>query len=81
MLKSPIEFNLWRAPLANEFDSWDAYRVNGGYAEGYGNQVALPSPLIPPLEGVRGVFMRTSVGTMRSCCTPLEYHSVATWLP
>ncbi len=40
MLKSPIEFNLWRAPLANEFDSWDAYRVNGGYAEGYGNQVA-----------------------------------------
>ena len=28
------------APLANEFDSWDAFRVNGGYAEGFGNQVA-----------------------------------------
>ncbi len=40
VLKSPLEFNLWRAPLANEFDSWDAYRVNGGYAEGYGNQIA-----------------------------------------
>ena len=40
VLKSPIEFNLWRAPIANEFDSWDAFRVNGGYAEGYGNQVA-----------------------------------------
>ena len=40
VLKSPITFNLWRAPLANEFDSWDAFRVNGGYAEGYGNQVA-----------------------------------------
>jgi len=40
VLRSPVEFNLWRAPLANEFDSWDAFRVNGGYAEGYGNQVA-----------------------------------------
>ncbi len=40
VLKSPVEFNLWRAPIANEFDSWDAFRVNGGYAEGYGNQVA-----------------------------------------
>ena len=40
MLKSPLTFNLWRAPLANEFDSWDAFRVNGGYAEGYGNMVS-----------------------------------------
>ena len=40
VLKAPIEFNLWRAPLANEFDSWDAFRVNGGYAEGYGNMVS-----------------------------------------
>ena len=40
VLKAPIEFNLWRAPIANEFDSWDAFRVNGGYADGYGNQVA-----------------------------------------
>lgn len=40
VLKAPVSFNLWRAPIANEFDSWDAYRVNGGYAEGYGNQIA-----------------------------------------
>ena len=40
VLKAPVTFNLWRAPIANEFDSWDAFRVNGGYAEGYGNQVA-----------------------------------------
>ena len=40
MLKSPVTFNLWRAPIANEFDSWDAYRVNGGYVEGYGNMVS-----------------------------------------
>ena len=40
VLKEPISFNLWRAPIANEFDSWDAFRVNGGYADGYGNQVA-----------------------------------------
>ena len=40
VLKAPMEFNLWRAPLANEFDSWDAFRVNGGYAEGYGNMVS-----------------------------------------
>ena len=40
VLKEPLAFNLWRAPIANEFDSWDAFRVNGGYAEGYGNQVA-----------------------------------------
>ena len=40
VLKSPVTFNLWRAPLANEFDSWDAFRVNGGYAEGYGGMVS-----------------------------------------
>ena len=40
VLKSPITFNLWRAPLANEFDSWDAFRVSGGYAEGFGNMVS-----------------------------------------
>ncbi len=39
VLKEPMTFNLWRAPLANEFDSWDAFRVNGGYAEGYGGMV------------------------------------------
>ena len=40
VLKAPLTFNLWRAPLANEFDSWDAFRVNGGYAEGWGNMVS-----------------------------------------
>ena len=40
VLKEPLSFNLWRAPIANEFDSWDAFRVNGGYAEGWGNMVA-----------------------------------------
>ncbi len=40
VLKEPISFNLWRAPIANEFDSWDAFRVNGGYVEGYGNMVS-----------------------------------------
>ncbi|MBR7017375.1 MAG: DUF4981 domain-containing protein [Prevotella sp.] len=40
LLKEPVTFNLWRAPLANEFDSWDAFRVDGGYAEGWGNMVS-----------------------------------------
>ena len=40
VLKEPVSFNLWRAPIANEFDSWDAFRVNGGYVEGYGNMVS-----------------------------------------
>ena len=40
VLKEPLSFNLWRAPIANEFDSWDAFRVNGGYAEGWGNMVS-----------------------------------------
>jgi beta-galactosidase len=40
VLKEPVTFNLWRAPLANEFDSWDAFRVDGGYAEGWGNMVS-----------------------------------------
>ena len=40
VLKEPVTFSLWRAPLANEFDSWDAFRVNGGYADGYGGMIA-----------------------------------------
>ena len=40
ILKEPMAFSLWRAPLANEFDSWDAFRVNGGYADGYGGMIA-----------------------------------------
>lgn len=57
LLKEPLAFNLWRAPLANEFDSWNAFRVNGGYAEGWGNMVStlfyskgLPQLLIRPAE-------------------------------
>lgn len=40
LLKEPLTFNLWRAPLANEFDSWDAFRVNGGYADGFGGMIS-----------------------------------------
>lgn len=40
VLKAPLTFNVWRAPLANESDSWDAMRVTGGNAEGYGAMVA-----------------------------------------
>lgn len=40
VLDAPLSFNLWRAPLANESDNWNSFRVNGGRAEGYGAQVA-----------------------------------------
>lgn len=40
VLKEPLAFSMWRAPIANEFDTWDAYRVNGAHAEGYGGMVA-----------------------------------------
>lgn len=40
ILKAPLTFNLWRAPLANESDGWGAMRVNGGHGEGYGSQIA-----------------------------------------
>ena len=40
LLSEPLSFNLWRAPLANESDNWNSFRVNGGRAEGYGAQVA-----------------------------------------
>lgn len=40
VLSNPLTFNLWRAPLSNESDNWNSYRVNGGRAEGYGAQVA-----------------------------------------
>ena len=40
VLQEPLTFNLWRAPLANEFDEWDAFRVNGSNAEGYGSMVS-----------------------------------------
>ena len=40
VLTEPLAFNLWRAPLSNESDNWNSFRVNGGRAEGYGAQVA-----------------------------------------
>ena len=41
MLKSPIRLNLWRAPLANELDSWNAFSANrSNWKEGYGFTMA-----------------------------------------
>lgn len=40
VLSAPLTFNVWRAPLANESDSWTSYRVSGAYAEGYGGMIA-----------------------------------------
>lgn len=40
ILKEPVTFSLWRAPIANEFDAWNAFRVNGGYSAEYGNMVS-----------------------------------------
>ena len=40
VLTDPLTFNLWRAPLSNESDNWNSFRVSGGRAEGYGAQVA-----------------------------------------
>ncbi|NDV84638.1 glycoside hydrolase family 2 TIM barrel-domain containing protein [Bacteroides sp. 51] len=41
MLKSPLRLNLWRAPLANELDNWNAWNAAMPYwKEGYGNTLA-----------------------------------------
>ncbi|MBQ0022150.1 MAG: DUF4981 domain-containing protein [Prevotellaceae bacterium] len=40
VLSNPLTFNVWRAPLSNESDNWNSFRVNGGRAEGYEAQVA-----------------------------------------
>ena len=41
LLKSPLKFNLWRAPLANEVDGWNARNARTmNWQEGYGYQVA-----------------------------------------
>ena len=37
MLSSPMVLNLWRAPLANELDSWNSYGAGAGSATGYGS--------------------------------------------
>lgn len=41
MLKSPIRLNLWRAPLANESDTWNAWNMaTPNRKEGYGHTLA-----------------------------------------
>ena len=41
LLKSPIRLNLWRAPLANELDTWNAWNAAMPYwKEGYGRTLA-----------------------------------------
>lgn len=38
LLNSPLRLNLWRAPLANELDSWNSYSAgNYTYRSGYGS--------------------------------------------
>ncbi|MDR1381661.1 MAG: DUF4981 domain-containing protein [Tannerella sp.] len=41
LLKSPLKLNVWRAPLANEQDDWNAENaVSANWKTGYGRQVA-----------------------------------------
>lgn len=41
MLKSPIRLNLWRAPLANELDNWNASNAHSSkWKEGFGYTLA-----------------------------------------
>ena len=41
LLKSPVRLNLWRAPLANELDNWNAWNAAMPYwKEGYGRTLA-----------------------------------------
>lgn len=40
VLKEALTFNIWRAPIAGEFDGWGAFRVSGNNAEGYGSTIA-----------------------------------------
>lgn len=41
ILKSPIRLNLWRAPLANELDDWNAWNAySSKWKEGYGRTMA-----------------------------------------
>ena len=41
MLESPVSLNLWRAPLANELDSWNSSNArSSNWKEGYGSQIA-----------------------------------------
>ena len=41
LLKEPMKLNLWRAPLANELDGWNAGNAQSGrWKTGYGNAIA-----------------------------------------
>ena len=41
MLKSPVSFNIWRAPLANDQDQWNSGNARTlNWREGYGEHVA-----------------------------------------
>ena len=41
LLRSPLKLSVWRAPIANELDGWDAFGVrNSTWKEYNGNQVA-----------------------------------------
>jgi len=40
MLRSPLIFNVWRAPLANELDEWNTWSFHANYwREGFGNML------------------------------------------
>ena len=41
MLRSPLVFNIWRAPLANELDEWNSWSFRTNYwKEGFGNMLS-----------------------------------------
>jgi beta-galactosidase len=41
MLRSPLTLNLWRAPLANELDSWNSWTARSdNRKQGYGNSIS-----------------------------------------
>ena len=37
ILSAPLRFNVWRAPLANELDDWNAYSAGAPRSSGYGS--------------------------------------------
>ena len=37
VLSSPLRLNVWRAPLANELDGWNAYSAGASRSSGYGS--------------------------------------------
>ena len=37
MLTRPLQFNVWRAPLANELDGWNGMSAGRASVDGYGS--------------------------------------------